>query len=62
MTTTCYISLRCRAWTGYPVSRERISVDPDGSVRVLDPVSGTYTTCHALSARATQIARRAARR
>jgi len=39
----------------------RMTVDADGTVRVYDSTAGHYTTCHSMSERSMQIARRKAR-
>ena len=47
MTTT---TVRCAPWTNEGVGTHRVMIEGN-VVRVLDPVSGTYTACHRLSAR-----------
>lgn len=55
MNTDVYFRARARAFTGEGVQDHWFCLSPEGSIWVEDPVSGCYTTCHALNAR--QVAR-----
>ena len=46
------IIIRAKAFAGEGVRTHRATVDPDGTVRIWDPVAAHYTTCHALGAAA----------
>jgi hypothetical protein len=54
------VTMRCRAFTGEGIRKNRIRVDADGTVRVFDAVAGYYTTCHVLGAAAQRRAKRMA--
>jgi hypothetical protein len=45
---TTYLTVRCRAFRGEGVRRNRIRVSPDGTIRVYDSVAACYTLCHSL--------------
>jgi hypothetical protein len=42
--------VRVKAFSGQGRREHKLSVSPDGTVRVWDDVAGHYTTCHSLSA------------
>lgn len=54
------ITMRCRAFSDGRVGPQRLRVEPDGSVRVWDPVARHYTLCHSLSPAAQRRARQLA--
>jgi hypothetical protein len=49
-TTTIEIEATVKAFTGQGRRNHKLSISPDGTVRVWDDVAGHYTTCHAMSA------------
>ena len=51
---------RVRAFLGQGIREHYLTVDESGTVRVYSVVTGHYTTCHALSARAQARIRRIA--
>ena len=40
---------RVKAFTGQSRRNHKLSVSPDGTVRVWDDVAGHYTSCHCMS-------------
>ena len=48
-TTTIKIEATVKAFTGQSRRTHKLSVSPDGTVRVWDDVAGHYTTCHCMS-------------
>lgn len=49
-TTTIEIEANVKAFTGQGRRRHKLSISPEGTVRVWDDVAGHYTTCHSMSA------------
>ena len=47
--TDVELTIRCKAFSGEGVRRNRVLVETLGDVLVWDSVAGHYTTCHALS-------------
>ena len=58
--TETIITARAKAFSSEGVRDHKMTVDNDGTVRVLDSVAGHYTTCHAMSERTCQRIRRIA--
>lgn len=60
-TSDIYFCARCRPWsTDRRLRSHRVIVEPDGTVRVWDPIGSLYTTLHALTPRALARIRREA--
>jgi len=58
---TMTITMTTKAFSTETRRPYRMTVDADGTVRVYDSTAGHYTTCHSMSERSMQIARRKAR-
>lgn len=50
MIKTIEIEAKVKAFTGQGARSHKLSVSPDGTVRVYDSIAGHYTTVHAMSA------------
>lgn len=57
-----YLTMTCKPFSDQPRSNYTLLVEIDGTVRVYDCLAGYYTTCHSLSEKSQQAARRKARR
>jgi hypothetical protein len=52
--TAICVTVRCRAFSGRKIARNRILITRQKTIKVWDAVAGHYTACHDLS-RATQL-------